>query len=201
MDGSDHGTDEGHSADETSDLLAQAKAGGPAPHPAEHRGGERPGWVRALVFGTVFALLGGAVAVLLMGGEESSPFVYSMMVEEVLENPAAHAGRTLRVEGQLQSGSVLFREDPCEWRFVLEREGQSMPVEYPQCVVPDTFRDGMGIAVVVEGELRDDGSFVASQVIPRCPSKYEMDQRQQAGEAMPHAAPPTSSIENARPPT
>ena len=38
-----------------------------------------------------------------------------------------------------------------------------------------------------------DGSFVASQVIPRCPSKYEMEQRREAGEAMPHAMPPSSS--------
>ncbi|MDQ3033248.1 MAG: cytochrome c maturation protein CcmE [Myxococcota bacterium] len=185
MDGSFPGSDP--SGDETSDLLARAKAGDPAPRSVEAARGAQTGRGRMLVLGVVGLLLIGAVAVLLVGGtEESSPFVYSLMVEEVVTRPSDHLGRTLRVEGQLQNGSVLFREDPCEWRFVLEREGQSMPVEFPQCVVPDTFRDGMGIAVVVEGELREDGSFLASQVIPRCPSRYEMEQREQAGEVMPH---------------
>ena len=63
-----------------------------------------------------------------------------------------------------------------------------MSVAYPQCVVPDTFRDGMGISVTVRGELQEDNSFLANEVVPRCPSKYEMQQRQENGETMPHAA-------------
>jgi cytochrome c-type biogenesis protein CcmE len=38
----------------------------------------------------------------------------------------------------------------------------------------------------VQGELGDDGVFLANQVIPRCPSKYEMQQRMEAGEEMPY---------------
>ena len=38
----------------------------------------------------------------------------------------------------------------------------------------------------VEGELGEEGTFLASQVIPRCPSKYEMQQRMEAGEEMPY---------------
>jgi cytochrome c-type biogenesis protein CcmE len=157
------------------------------------------GWATAKL-AMVLALLGTGVYVLL--GADNSPFVYSYMVDEVVADPRAHVGRTLRVEGLLETGSIRFREEPCEWRFVLERGGRRMPVEFAQCVVPDTFRDGMGISVVVEGRLREDGSFVASQVIPRCPSRYEMEQRQRAGEAMPHAPPPeTSSLPAAPPPT
>ena len=51
---------------------------------------------------------------------------------------------------------------------------------------PDTFRDGMGIQVTVQGELAADGVFLANQVIPRCPSKYEMQQKMEAGEKMPY---------------
>lgn len=193
--------------DETSDLLERAKAGdAPAVEPlgAAERERGAPWWVRGLVLGTVFAALSGGVGLLLSGGEESDPFVYSQSIDDVITQPAAHLGRTLRVEGLLKNGSVLFREEPCEWRFVLEGEGEGreMPVQFPQCVVPDTFRDGMGISVVVEGELRDDGSFLASQVIPRCPSRYEMEQRQQAGEAMPHGpTPEQSSLGAPRPPS
>ena len=181
--------------DETSDLLERAKAGEaaferPALHgpQADKKGAGRGTIVKIVV---VLGLLGVAVAVLL--GSESSPFVYSRMVHEVVQEPGEWQGRTLRVEGQLTNGSIRFREDPCEWRFTLEEQGQQMPVEFSQCVVPDTFRDNMGISVVVEGTIREDGSFVATQVIPRCPSRYEMEQRGQAGEAMPHAAPPPSS--------
>jgi cytochrome c-type biogenesis protein CcmE len=73
---------------------------------------------------------------------------------------------------------------------VISKNGSDMPVRFPECVVPDTFRDGMGISVTVQGRIQTDGTFLANQVVPRCPSKYEMQQRQRAGEQMPHAAPP-----------
>lgn len=145
-----------------------------------------PGWVK---IGAVFAVLIGAVAFLLSGSDASEAFVYSKLVHEVVGDPAAFEGRELRVEGELKSGSIQFRESPCEWRFVLVKNGQEMPVQFPQCVVPDTFRDGMGISVTVQGRLRADGTFDANQVVPRCPSKYEMRERQNNGEAVPHAMP------------
>ena len=55
--------------------------------------------------------------------------------------------------------------------------------------MPDTFRDvpGMDVAVTAEGKLTDDGRFEASQIMAKCPSKYEMQQRAEAGEQAPHA--------------
>ena len=141
----------------------------------------------------VFVLLAGAVAWLLFfsGGDGGpDPFTYSKQVHEVVDDPAEFADRELRVEGELVQGSIQFREEPCEWRFVLHKNEREMPVSFPQCVVPDTFRDGMGISVVVQGRIQQDGSFHANQVIPRCPSKYEMQQRQQNGEETPHEMTP-----------
>jgi cytochrome c-type biogenesis protein CcmE len=138
----------------------------------------------AVKVGLVFVVLVGAAAWLLAGSD--NPFVYSKLVHEVMTEPDAFEGRRLRVEGELRQGSIQFREDPCEWRFVLFKEDKEMSVRFPQCVVPDTFRDGMGIQVTVEGELSDGGVFLANQVIPRCPSKYEMQQRMEAGEEMPY---------------
>jgi cytochrome c-type biogenesis protein CcmE len=152
-----------------------------------------------LKIGLIVALLGGVVALLLFGSSASDAFVYSKLVDEVMNKPQEFAGRELRVEGQLKPGSIKFREDPCEWRFVIEKAGREMPVEFPQCVVPDTFRDGMGISVTVQGKLNGAGGFLANQVVPRCPSKYEMQQKKKNGEVMPHAAPPaggpTSSLQ------
>jgi cytochrome c-type biogenesis protein CcmE len=143
--------------------------------------------------GIVIALLGGAVALLLFGSSASDAFVYSKLVDEVMTRPAEFAGRELRVEGELKQGSIKFREDPCEWRFVIEKAGKEMPVQFPQCVVPDTFRDGMGISVTVQGKLTADGGFLANQVVPRCPSKYEMQQRKNNGEVVPHGEALTST--------
>lgn len=137
--------------------------------------------------GIVLVLLGGAVALLLTSSQDV--FVYSHTVAEVMASPASFADRTLRAEGDLVDGSIQFREDPCDYRFTLSGGDHRMPVDFPQCIVPDTFREGMGITVVVEGRLGDDGVFHATQVIPRCPSRYEMDERAARGEQMPASDP------------
>ena len=59
----------------------------------------------------------------------------------------------------------------CEWRFTIERDGHEMPVEFPRCVVPDTFRDCAG--VTVRGVLGQDGVFRSDEIVAKCPSKYE----------------------------
>ena len=46
----------------------------------------------------------------------------------------------------------------------------------------------MDVGVTVEGSLLANNSFEASTVLAKCPSKYEMKDRAQKGEAMPHAA-------------
>lgn len=137
----------------------------------------------------VVGLLGGAIALLMFGSDASDALVYSKLVDQVMTEPGAFAGRELRVEGDLQQGSIKFRESPCEWRFVLTKSELKMPVRFPQCIVPDTFKDGMGLQVTVQGQLDEQGVFVANQVIPRCPSKYDMKEKQANGETAPHAMP------------
>ncbi len=141
----------------------------------------------------VLFVLVGAVVALLLQTDVGDAVSYSKLVNEVVSAPGEYRGRQLRVEGDLRPGSIQFREEPCEWRFVIQKDGQQMPVTFPQCVVPDTFRDGFGIQVTVQGHLQDDGSFLANEVIPRCPSKYEMKERLEGGEQMPHAAPPATT--------
>lgn len=140
-------------------------------------------WVKV---GVVVGLLGGAIALLMFGSDASDALVYSKLVDQVMANPAGFQDRELRVEGDLKQGSIQFREDPCEWRFVLTKGDHEMPVEFPQCIVPDTFKDGMDLEVTVQGQIGSDGLFLANQVIPRCPSKYEMNEKAAAGEAVPH---------------
>jgi cytochrome c-type biogenesis protein CcmE len=73
-----------------------------------------------------------------------------------------------------------------------------IPVQFRQCVVPDTFRDmpGMDVMVTAGGKLAPDGkSFDATDIMAKCPSKYEMQQRSMAGEAAPHLGKQASPLQ------
>jgi cytochrome c-type biogenesis protein CcmE len=150
---------------------------------------ERSGLSPLVKVVVVFTLLAGALSLLMFGSEASDALVYSKLVNEVLTKPDEFRGRELRVEGDLKQGSIHFRESPCEYRFVLGKQGKELPVRFPQCIVPDTFKDGVGLQVSVQGKLTGEGYFLANKVIAKCPSKYEMQERQQKGEKMPHAMP------------
>lgn len=172
------------------EALSVAKAAG-ASSAAVQEGGRRSGPMAFAKIAVVLLVLAGLVAWLLTSSSEV--FVYSHTVAEVMADPDAFAGRTLRAEGDLVDGTLEFRENPCDYHFTLSGGEQRMPVDFPECIVPDTFREGMGITVVVEGRLGADGTFHASDVIPRCPSRYEMDERAGRGETMPHALPAAPS--------
>jgi cytochrome c-type biogenesis protein CcmE len=115
--------------------------------------------------------------------------IYSRGVDQLVREKDALVGRNLRVEGTLVKGTLVKRDSPCEYRFRISKGGQTLPVRYTQCVVPDTFRDipGMDVAVTAEGTLDPAGHFQASQIMAKCPSKYEMQQRAKKGEQAPHA--------------
>jgi cytochrome c-type biogenesis protein CcmE len=146
---------------------------------------QRP-WVRrALVFGMA-ASAAGLAALFLLGMKDKA--IYAKPIDQLVAEKARFTGRPVRAEGLLVHGSLEKRDMPCEYRFTLQKNGTEMPVRFAQCVVPDTFRDmaGMDVGVTVEGTLPPDGPFEASAVIAKCPSKYEMKEKQKSGEMMPH---------------
>ena len=128
------------------------------------------------------------VALVLVGMQDKG--VYSKDVDVLVAEKAKFVGKPVRVEGNLVHGSLVKRESPCEYRFTIEKNGVEVPVRFQKCVVPDTFRDmpGVDVGVTVEGELLADSSLEASQVLAKCPSKYEMKQKAASGEKVPHAA-------------
>jgi cytochrome c-type biogenesis protein CcmE len=128
-----------------------------------------------------------AIAALVLGGMQSNA-IYSKPIDALLADKARFLHRPVRAEGNLVHGSLAKRERPCEYRFTLEKNGAELPVRFAQCVVPDTFRDvpDVDVGVTVEGELQPDATFEATSVLAKCPSKYEMQQRKQHGEQMPH---------------
>lgn len=128
------------------------------------------------------------VALVLVGMQDKG--MYSKPVDVLIAERGKLIGKPVRAEGNLVHGSLVYRESPCEYDFTIEKGGVQMPVRFAGCVVPDTFRDiqGMDVGVTVEGTLRPEGNFEASQVLAKCPSKYEMKQKAANGEKMPHAS-------------
>jgi cytochrome c-type biogenesis protein CcmE len=127
-----------------------------------------------------------AATIVLNGMQDKA--IYSKGVDELLVQKSKFMGRPVRAEGVLVHGSLVRRDQPCEYRFTIQKNGTELPVRYAQCVVPDTFRDvaDLDVGVTVEGELEADDTFEASLVLAKCPSKYEMQERKKNGEQMPH---------------
>ncbi|MGH7437566.1 MAG: cytochrome c maturation protein CcmE [Polyangiaceae bacterium] len=145
-----------------------------------------PRWVGpAIAVG--LAMGAAAIAALVLGGMQDNA-IYSKPVDALLAQKAKFLHRPVRAEGNLVHGSLTKRELPCEYRFSIEKNGAELPVRFAQCIVPDTFRDvpDVDVGVTVEGELQPDSSFEATSVLAKCPSKYEMKQRKDRGETMPH---------------
>lgn len=147
-------------------------------------GAARRGWMIAV------PLVAGAAAIvgLVLAGMKDNA-IYSTPVDQLLSQKARFAGRPVRAEGTLVPGSLQKSESPCEYKFRIATNGIEVPVSFPQCIVPDTFKDvpGMPVNVTVEGKLQADDTFAATNVLAKCPSKYEMKERAQKGESMPHA--------------
>ena len=144
---------------------------------------------RGLLIVIPLVMLGAGVAsFVLMGMKDQA--IYSKPVDELVAAKARFAGRQVMAEGNLVHGTITKRDQPCEYRFTIEKNATQVPVRFPQCVVPDTFRDvpGMDVGVTVEGELLADNTFLATKVLAKCPSKYEMKDKAAKGEKMPHAA-------------
>jgi len=126
----------------------------------------------------VLALGAGVLLFVFNSGEDA--VVYSYQVDELKAQAADLGERQVRVQGMLVSGTLTRRDEPCEYRFMMQKAGvhgaEPLKVQYAQCVVPDTFRDvkGVEVEVTAEGRLAEDGHLEASKIFAKCPSKYEM---------------------------
>ena len=154
--------------------------------PVRHRPRKELGLLLA-----VLVMAGGILVLVMTSFNEAA--IYSKGVDEVVQHGADLQSKNLRVQGTLVKGTLVRRESPCEYRFRLKKNGSELGVSYPQCMVPDTFRDvpEMDVDVTATGKLAADGHFQASEIMAKCPSKYDMKQMAASGKQMPHGAPGT----------
>jgi cytochrome c-type biogenesis protein CcmE len=146
---------------------------------------------RSLGLLVALLVIGGGILALLFSGVNDSA-IYAVGTDQLVGQKAKFQDRNVRVQGVLVKGSLKHRADPCEYRFKIAKNGVELPVRYDQCIVPDTFKDvpSMDVEVTAEGRLAEGGGeyFKASDIMAKCPSKYEMKQLEKSGEQAPHGA-------------
>ena len=114
-----------------------------------------------------------AVSYLAYTGFESSA-IYYYTVSELAEQGESIRNSNIRVNGQVDAGSVEHGSTlDSALEFTITEGGESLPVVY-RGIVPDTF--GVGREVVIEGYLDSKGVFQADTILTKCPSKYEPEE-------------------------
>ena len=97
-----------------------------------------------------------------------SALVYYLTPTELLERGEAGIGQTVRLGGQVASGSVTG--PATDLTFVLT-DGDAEITVHSRAAPTRSFREGTG--AVVEGRLGEDGVFEATQVIVKHDENYQ----------------------------
>ncbi len=112
------------------------------------------------------AALGGAAAFVLNAFQSNLVFFYSPSQVAAHEAPA---GKSFRIGGLVQSGSLERETDGVTIRFAVTDTASTVPVAY-KGILPDLFKEGKG--VVAQGQLRADGVFQAKEVLAKHDENY-----------------------------
>lgn len=144
----------------------------PEDPPPPHRDAQPVKKANLGLLAVLLTMVVGIVCLFMFGFKEVE--VYSMPLAKFVANQGEYQNRRLRIEGELVPGSLQKRDDPCEYRFKLRDGDARFEVRFPQCVVPETFRDVPegGVEVTAEGKLKD-GYFEATGIMAKCASKYD----------------------------
>jgi cytochrome c-type biogenesis protein CcmE len=127
-----------------------------------------------LVGATAVALLLGWLA---WSGVEEGAFRYYQTLDEF--RSAGRVDQASRVHGYVEPGSIERDVAAKEIRFRVQEaaphaggaRANALPVTFSSLEAPDLFKDCA--EVVVEGRLSAEGRFHATNVLAKCPSKFE----------------------------
>ena len=126
----------------------------------------KPRHKKLIVIALGVAALGVATALVLRAFNQNLVFFFTP--SEVVEHKAPQ-GRTFRIGGMVEKGSVKREADGVTVRFVVTDTAKSIPVAY-RGSLPDLFREGKG--VVAQGQLGADGVFQAREVLAKHDENY-----------------------------
>jgi cytochrome c-type biogenesis protein CcmE len=93
---------------------------------------------------------------------------YYKRVDEVMASPAEWQGKSLQLHGYAKH--IGRKRDSLDYAFDIHNNGKVVRAYYTG-VTPDTFKEDS--EVVVKGRLTPENTFQATEIIAKCPSKYE----------------------------
>jgi cytochrome c-type biogenesis protein CcmE len=140
----------------------------------------KPRHQRTVLLGGLVLAAAAVVALVLNAFQSNMVFFYSPT--QVASNQAP-AGRTLRIGGLVQTGSV--KVDGVKVSFVITDSAQTVAVRY-EGILPDLFKEGKG--VVAQGQLQG-GVFVAREVLAKHDENYMPPEAAQALDSARHGGP------------
>lgn len=136
----------------------------------------KPRHKRLALIGGIVAAVGAATALVLNALDSNINFSYT---PSEIAAKKAPINRTFRVGGLVKEGTV--KRDGVDVQFVVTDTAQTVAVQY-RGILPDLFKEGKG--VVAQGQMRDDGIFVAREVLAKHDENYMPPE---AGEALKRA--------------
>ncbi|MDY0072320.1 MAG: cytochrome c maturation protein CcmE [Thauera sp.] len=121
---------------------------------------------RMILIGGGVVLLVAAVGLVLSAFQQNLVFFHTP--SEVAEGKAP-IGKTFRVGGMVEEGSIKRSADGLTVDFVITDTARVIPVSY-RGTLPDLFKEGKG--AVVQGRLEENGMFRASEVLAKHDENY-----------------------------
>ena len=119
---------------------------------------------RFAIIGGVLLALAAATALVLNAFRSNMVFFFTPTQISTGEAPKA---RAFRLGGLVQQGSVA--REGINVRFVVTDTAKNVTVQY-QGTLPDLFKEGKG--VVAQGELNNEGVFMAKEVLAKHDENY-----------------------------
>ena len=121
---------------------------------------------RYIIGGIILVLVISYVVYLSFGSSVS----YYLTVSEFTTKSTELYDTNVRVAGKIAESPSDWNAQDLELKFTITEGGDTMTVIY-KGTKPSGFKAGCNI--LVEGKYNSDGIFQASQLIMKCPSKYE----------------------------
>ena len=133
-------------------------------------------------------ILGAVLYLLISGTMQGARFFIT--VDEIMDDPSSYVNQTVRVSGAVLGESIEYDSEKAIIRFTIV----NIPNEFDDLLtalrnaVQDPTATRMNIVVedsampdllqneaqaILTGELREDGLFYASELLLKCPSRFE----------------------------
>jgi cytochrome c-type biogenesis protein CcmE len=145
----------------------------------------KPRQKRALYIVVAIAAVGLAVMLVLNALKDNVSLYFTPT--QVYDKEAPQ-GRSFRIGGLVEEGSVKREGDGLTVHFVITDKVKSLPVVY-KGILPDLFKEGKG--VVAQGKMEADGVMHAAEVLAKHDENYMPPE---AADALKKAADAASAI-------